>query len=65
MRRLARLAGTFLRMLCLAVLRVIIGTVVFTICAMVMMHYLGIPMQVPSEVVDTLESLGRLTKILS
>ena len=65
MRRLVRLAATVMRKICLAVLQALIFTVVFTVCAMGMMHYLGLPVQVPPEVMDTLESLGRLTKILS
>jgi hypothetical protein len=64
-RRLVLLAATFMRQVCLAVLRTIIFGVVFTVCAMVMMHYLGLPVAVPPEVLDTLESLGRLTRILS
>jgi hypothetical protein len=65
MRRLVRLAATFMNMVCLAVLRAIIAGVVFITCAMVMMHYLGLPLSVPSELLDKLESLGRLARILS
>ena len=65
MRRLVFLAGTLMRGVCLALLRAIIFSVVFTACAMGMMYYLGLPVRVPDEVVDTLESLGRLTRILS
>jgi len=65
MRWLVRFAGTVLSKVCLAVLRAIIAGVVFTTCAMVMMHYLGFPVPVPSEVFDKLESLGRLARILS
>ncbi len=65
MRRFVRLVATFMSKVCLAVLRVVIAGVVFTSCAIVMSHYLGIPVQVPSEVVDTFESLGRLARILS
>ena len=65
LRQLVRLAATIMRGVFLWILRAIIGGVVFIVCAMVTMHYLGIPLQVPPEVMDTLESLGRLTKILS
>ncbi len=65
MRRLVRLVATLLSKLCLAVVRAIVTGVVFTSCAMVMMHYLGLPVPVPSEVLDTLDSLGQLTRILS
>jgi hypothetical protein len=65
MRRLVFLAGTLMQRVCLAMLRAIIFSVVFTACAMAMMYYLGLPVRVPDEVVDALENLGRLTRILS
>ena len=65
MRGLVRFAATFVSKVCLAALRAIIAGVVFTTCAMVLMHYLGLPVPVPSEVFDKLESLGRLAEILS
>jgi hypothetical protein len=65
LRRLVRLVATFLSALCLAVLRVIVTSVVFTTCVMVLLHYLGIPVPVPSELLDKFEALGRLTRILS
>jgi predicted NAD/FAD-dependent oxidoreductase len=65
MRRLICLVNTFMSKVCLAVLRAIIAGVVFTTCAMVMMHYLGLPLPVPSELFDKLESLGQLARILS
>lgn len=64
-RRLVRLVATFLSALCLAVLRVIVTSVVFATCVMVLLHYLGIPVPVPSELLDKFEALGRLTRILS
>jgi cation transporter-like permease len=65
MRRLIRLIAACTSKVCLAVLRAIIAGVVFTTCAMVLMHYLGLPVLVPSEVLDKLESLGQLARILS
>lgn len=65
MRRLVRFVGTFLSKLCLAVLRAIITGLVFTTCAMVMLHYVGIPVPGPSELLDKFEALGQLTRILS
>jgi hypothetical protein len=65
LRRLVRLVATFLSALCHAVLRVIITGVVFATCVMVMLHYLGFPVPGPSELLDTFEAVGRLTRILS
>ena len=65
MRRLARVVSLFLGRLCLAVLRAIITVVVFITSAMVMLHFLGVPVPGPSELLDKFESLGRLTTILS
>ncbi len=65
LRRLVRLVATCLSAVCLAVLRVIVTSVVFTTCVMVLLHYLGVPLPVPSELLDKFEALGRLTRILS
>ena len=65
MRRFFRLVATLLSKVCLAVVRAIITTVVFTACVMVMLHYLGLPVPGPSELLDKFEDLGRLAKILS
>lgn len=64
-RRLVRLVAAFLTKVCLAVLRAIITGLVFTICAMVMLHYLGLPVPSPSELLDKFEGLARLAKGLS
>lgn len=64
-RRLGRLVTTLMSTACLAVLRGIITAVVFTSCTIVMLHYLGFPVPVPSELIDKLEGLGQLAGILS
>ena len=64
-RRLVRLVATFLSKLCLAVLRAIITGLVFTTCAVVMMHYLGLPVPSPSELLDKFADLTRLAKSMS
>ena len=64
MRRLVRLVATFMRKVCLAVLRVIITGVVFTTCVMLMLHYAGIPVPGLSELLDKFEGLGQLARIL-
>jgi hypothetical protein len=64
-RWLGRLVVTFLNHLCLAVLRVIITSVVFSACVWAMLHYLGVPMPAPAELLDKLEDVGRLARILS
>jgi hypothetical protein len=65
LRRLGRLVATFLSKICLAVLRAIVAGIVFTTSAMVMLHYLGVPMPGPSELLEKFEDLGRLARILS
>lgn len=65
MRRLVRFGGTLISKVCLALLRAIITGVVFTTCMMVMLHYLGVPVPGPSELLDKFESVGRLANILS
>jgi hypothetical protein len=65
MRRFFRLVATFLSKVCLAVVRAIITAAVFTTCVMVMLHYLGLPVPGPSELLDKFEDLGRLATILS
>jgi hypothetical protein len=65
LRRLFRLVATFVSKLCLVILRAIIAGVVFITCAIVMLHYLGVPLPGPSELLDKFEDLGRLARILS
>jgi ABC-type multidrug transport system permease subunit len=65
LRWLVRAVITSLRTLFAAVLRVIVTSVVFAACVVVMLHYLGVPMPAPSDLLDKFESLGRLTQILS
>lgn len=63
--RLLRLVATFLGKVCLAVLRAIITALVFTTCAMAMLHFLGVPVPSPSELLDKFGDLTRLAKSLS
>lgn len=65
MRQLGRVVGTLMSRVCLAILRAIIAGVVFTTCMMVVLHYLGVPVPGPSELIDKFESVGRLANILS
>jgi hypothetical protein len=65
LRRLTHLAAGFLRALCVAILRAVITSVVFVTCAMVLLHYLGVPVPGPSELLDKFEALGELSRILS
>lgn len=65
LRRLAGLISTFLVKLLSAVLRAIITVVIFTICVMLMLHYFGVPVPGPSELLDKFEALGQLARILS
>jgi hypothetical protein len=65
LRRLVRFAASVVSKVCLTVVRAIVGSVVFIICAMAMMRYFGLPVPVPDELFDKFESLGRLAGILS
>lgn len=65
LRRLARLAGRFVSTLGFAVLRAVITAVVFTTCVMFTLHYLGVPVPGPAELLDKFEGLGRLVDVLS
>ena len=64
-RRVGRLVTTFLGDLCMAALRVVVTCVVFTMCVMVLLHYLGVPVPGPSDLLDTFDGVGRLADILS
>ena len=65
LRRLTRVVGTFLSNLLFAILRAIITVVVFTTCVMLMLHYFGVPVPGPSELLEKFEALGQLARILS
>jgi 2-polyprenyl-3-methyl-5-hydroxy-6-metoxy-1,4-benzoquinol methylase len=65
LRRLVHLAAKLLRIQCVAILRTVITSVVFITCVMVMLHYLGVPVPGPSELLDKFEALGELSRILS
>ncbi len=65
MRRLARAVATFLSRLCLAVLRIIITGLIFTVCMLVTLHYLGVPVPGPSELLHKFDGVDRLVRILS
>jgi hypothetical protein len=60
-----RFVATFLSDLCLAALRIVVTCVVFTTCMMVVLHYMGVPMPGPAELLDKFTDLDRLTSILS
>jgi hypothetical protein len=64
-RRLTSVVATSLRTLCAAVLRAIVTVAVFTACVMVMLHFAGVPLPGPAELLDKFEAVGRLTRILS
>ena len=63
--RLSHMVAAFLSSLCAAVLRIIVTGVVFTICMMAMLHYFGVPIPGPSDVLNKVEAVGRLARILS
>ena len=65
MRWIIRIAVTLLNKVGVVLLRAIVTGIVFAASAMVMLHYLGVSLPPPSELLDRLEDLGRLAKILS
>ena len=64
-RRLGRIVTTFLGDLCVAAVRVVITCVVFTMCVMVLLHYLGVPVPGPADLMDNFDGVGRLADLLS
>jgi hypothetical protein len=64
-RRLLRFVGTFLSQLCLAALRIIITSVVLTACVLAMLHYMGVPVPGPAELLDKFDGVTELNRILS
>jgi hypothetical protein len=64
-RRLVHPVAMMMSKVCLAVLRAIITAAVFAACTMAMMYYLGLPVPGPAELLDKLEGVGRLARILS
>ena len=65
LRRLPRVVGRFISTLGVAILRAVITGVVFTTCVMFTLHYLGVPVPGPAELLDKFEGLGRLVDVLS
>lgn len=64
-RRLARFAVSLLKNLGAVLLRAVVTAIVFAASTIAILHYLGVSLPPPSELLDKLEDLGRLAKILS
>lgn len=65
LRRLGRVVSTFLSDLCAVVIRTAITAIVFSCCVMMLLHYFGVPVPGPAELLNKFEGLGRLVDVLS
>jgi hypothetical protein len=61
----ARLLSALVRFTCRAILRALLTALIFTTCLLAALSYLGIPLPDPFELLDRLESVSQLAKILS
>ena len=65
LRRFARTLGTFVSDLCAVVIRTAITAIVFSCCLLMTLHYFGVPVPGPAELLNKFEGLGRLVDVLS
>lgn len=63
--RLFQLFAAPVRFVCRAVLRAVITSLIFTASLWVASSYLGVPMPDPYELLERIESVSELSKILS
>jgi hypothetical protein len=62
---LFRLFAGLARLACRAALRALITGLIFTTCLLFTLSYLGVPLPDPCELLEQIESVSQLTKILS
>ena len=66
LRRLTHIFSTFVSDLCAVVVRTAITAIVFSCCVLMMLHYFGVPVPGPAELLNKFEGgLGRLVDVLS
>ena len=65
LRRAGRILGTFVSDLCAVVIRTAITAIVFSSCVLMMLHYFGVPVPGPAELLNKFAGLGRLVDVLS
>jgi len=63
--RLLRSLSAAIKQVCGAVLRALLTSLVFGICVVALMRYLGVPVPSPFELFRDVEGLSKLAKILS
>lgn len=62
---LSRLCAGLVNYVCRAALRAVITGLIFTTCLLLALSYLGVPLPDPYELLEQIESVSQLTKILS
>jgi hypothetical protein len=62
--RPSRLAAALVRLICRAVLRAVITSLIFAVCLTAALAYLGVPLPNPRELPDWFESVSQLSRIL-
>jgi hypothetical protein len=63
--RIFHILSIVIRRLFSAALRTVITGLVFTICLMLTLRYMGVPVPSPSELLERFEGLAKLAEILS
>lgn len=62
---LFRLCAGLVRLVCRAALRAFVTGLVFAACLLLALSYLGVPLPDPYELLEQIESVSQLSKILS
>lgn len=62
---LSRIFAGLVRHACRAVLRAAVTSLIFTTCLLFTLSYLGVPLPDPYELLEQIESVSQLSKILS
>lgn len=60
-----RIAAGVVRCACRAAMRAVITGLVFTACLLVALSYMGVPLPDASDLLDKIESVSQLSRILS
>ena len=63
--RVLRMLSKFLSQLISAALKVVVTSLVFTTCVVMLLRSLGIPMPSPHELLREFEGISKLARILS
>jgi hypothetical protein len=63
--RLVRSLSASLRHFCAALAKAVITSAVFGACVVIVMHYMGVPVPTPHELLKNFSGLSKLARILS